>query len=65
LLRNHFHLMVQIKTPEEIRNGENLTGLGDQSGLELASKPPGQVFSNFFNAYAKAINKAYGRIGAL
>ena len=65
LLRNHFHLMVQIKTPEEIRNGENLTGLGDLSGLELASKPPGQVFSNFFNAYAKAINKAYGRTGAL
>ena len=33
LLRNHFHLMVQVKTPEEIRDGENLTGFENLSGL--------------------------------
>ena len=80
LLRNHFHLMVQVKTPEEIRDGENLTGFENLSGLGetrdqnltgleelsgLAGKPPSQVFSNFFNAYAKAINKEYGRAGSL
>ncbi len=28
-------------------------------------KNPGQQFSNFFNAYSKAINRAYGRTGSL
>ncbi|MEJ5309663.1 MAG: hypothetical protein WHX52_07810 [Anaerolineae bacterium] len=52
LLRNHFHLLVRIK---------DLSGLGNLTDL----KPPHQYFSNFFNAYTKAINKAYGRTGAL
>ncbi len=59
LLRNHFHLLVRIK---------DLTGLGERSSHDLSgleSKPPHQYFSNFFNAYTKAINKAYGRTGAL
>jgi putative transposase len=63
LLRNHFHFMVQIKSPEEIAGSENLTGLRDLSGL--AGKPPSRIFSNFFNAYAKSINKSYGRTGSL
>ena len=29
------------------------------------TKTISQIFSNFFNAYAKAINKAYGRSGSL
>lgn len=36
-----------------------LVRIQDQTGL------PSQAFSNFFNAYVKAINKAYGRTGAL
>ena len=52
LLPNHFHLLTEVK---------DLTGLADLSGLKTAS----QSFSNFFNAYAKAINKAYGRTGPL
>lgn len=50
LLRNHFHLLVRIKPKVEI---------------EVGCKPPSQYFSNFFNAYAKAINRAYERTGAL
>jgi REP element-mobilizing transposase RayT len=46
LLKNHFHLLVQIK------NIEN-------------EKLISQSFSNFFNAYAKAINKKYNRTGSL
>jgi len=46
LLKNHFHLLVQIKNiPEE----------------NQASK----AFSNFFNSYAKSINKKYNRTGSL
>ncbi|MBP7997819.1 MAG: hypothetical protein KA338_01095 [Chloroflexi bacterium] len=63
LLRNHFHFMVQIKTIEQIAQNANLTGLQDLSGL--ADKSPSQFFSNFFNAYTKAINKKYQRTGSL
>ena len=52
LLPNHFHFLVYIK---------DLTGLPDLSGL----KKPSQHFSNLFNAYTKALNKAYDRTGAL
>jgi REP element-mobilizing transposase RayT len=55
LLRNHFHLLVRIKSEEEIqhklKNSKNFSA-------SLA-------FSNFFNAYAKGINQAYGRTGSL
>jgi len=52
LLRNHFHFLVRIK---------DLTGFGKP----VRSKNPSQPFSNFFNAYAKAFNKAYDRTGTL
>ncbi len=55
LLKNHFHLLVRTR--------ENLEDPEDSKGLK---RPLGSVaFSNFFNAYAKAINKAYGRTGSL
>ena len=52
LLRNHFHFLVRIK---------DLADLQDPSD----SKEPSQHFSNLFNAYAKAFNKAHGRTGTL
>jgi REP element-mobilizing transposase RayT len=52
LLPNHFHFLLRIK---------DLTGLPDLSGL----KKPSRSFSNLFNAYAKAFNKAYDRTGSL
>ena len=53
LLKNHFHVLVRIKDMEE----------QDPKGFQ---KPLGSIaFSNFFNAYAKSINKAYGRTGSL
>ncbi len=63
LLRNHFHFAVRVKEKEEILANKNLTGLQDLSGL--VAKLPSQKFANFFNAYAKSINKAYHRSGAL
>jgi putative transposase len=66
LLGNHFHLLVRVKEEDEIIR--DLTGLQDLSGLEpgsLKPKSPSQVFSNLFNAYTKAINKACNRSGSL
>lgn len=58
LLKNHFHLLVKIKTFEEI--------LQSQKEYEIKKIiPPHQSFSNLFNAYTKAINKGYNRHGAL
>jgi putative transposase len=58
LMRNHFHLLVRIKTAEEYRAW---------NGSEIGEVPfkPSQYFSNLFNAYTKAINKAYQRTGSL
>jgi putative transposase len=48
LLRNHFHLLVRIKTDAVFKTAS-------------VSK----AFNNLLTAYAKAINKGYGRTGAL
>ena len=53
LLRNHFHAVVFIK------NREDLTG------LSIKTKEPSQYFSNFFNAYARGVNIATQRTGAV
>lgn len=63
LLMNHFHLFVRIKSEGEIIKGMDLQGLDDVEGLKIPD--PTNQFSIFFNAYAKAINKAYGRTGSL
>jgi putative transposase len=63
LMKNHFHFLVRIKKEDEIRL--YLKGLGDLSGISATPKPIHQYFSNFFNAYTKAINKRYGRHGSL
>ncbi len=55
LLKNHFHLLVRVK-----EKGEE-----DPKGLSRPLGSASGAFSNFFNAYAKAINKAYGRTGSL
>lgn len=58
LLRNHFHLLVRIRTCEEI--------LQNQKENEIKKIiAPHQSFGNLFNAYTKAINKGYNRHGAL
>ena len=52
LLGNHFHFLVRIK---------DLVEVSDPSD----PKEPSQHFSNLFNAYAKAFNKAHDRTGTL
>ncbi len=57
LLPNHFHLLVRIKDKSDLTGAKN----ANLSGL----KKPSQYFLNFFNAYSKAINTTYNRVGAL
>jgi len=58
LLKNHFHLLVQIREHAH-DTGKNYNG---ETG---SHQNPSKAFSNLFNAYAKAINKAYNRTGGL
>lgn len=63
LLRNHFHVLLKTRAEEEITETLKVASvtrkpLGSEQYLS-------QQFSNFFNAYAKAINKAYDRTGSL
>lgn len=63
LMKNHFHFLVKIKLPDEVER--------DDEKSERFLKPVrfeqtvSRSFSNFFNAYAKAINKEYSRTGSL
>ena len=59
LLMNHFHLLVRIKSEEEVSNGLNPSW----GSKELPR--PSQLFSNLFNAYSKAFNKRFNRTGGL
>jgi REP element-mobilizing transposase RayT len=58
LLGNHFHFLVRIR--------ENaLTGAGAAPAAPVTPARASKAFNNLFTAYAKAINKAYDRTGAL
>lgn len=76
LMRNHFHAVVYIRNKEDLTGlKRQLAGQGprvnqdahrsdareDLSGL----KDPSKYFSNFFNAYARSVNIATQRTGAL
>lgn len=54
LLKNHFHFLVWLK---ELVSFEKSN--------DTSSRSLSQPFSNFFNAYAKSINKQYHRTGSL
>lgn len=64
LLRNHFHVSLKTKTEEEIEQTLKALETFKDSG-KLGPGYLSRQFSNLFNAYAKAINKAYGRTGSL
>ena len=65
LLRNHFHLLVRILTLDE----QLLRSRASDVPRPLAGPPrpldPSRQFGHLFNAYAKAVNKRYGRTGSL
>jgi putative transposase len=70
LLKNHFHFLVRIKTEAEIQQSLNQFSSQSLRVFEtlrdsIGASYPSKKFSDFFNAYAKSINKAYGRTGSL
>ena len=56
LMPNHFHLLIRIRSSEEIE----FSGPSEKGGLSCSKK-----FSNFFSSYAQAFNKQQGRMGSL
>jgi putative transposase len=62
LMPNHFHLLVRIKSNDEIIT--HLPGFKNLEGV-AASNLLSKQFSNFFNGYTKAFNKKNGRRGSL
>ncbi|MBI4674191.1 MAG: transposase [Chloroflexi bacterium] len=63
LMRNHFHLLVRIK--ESVSQTSQVSETCEVCDGKPKVPKPSQSFSNLFNAYTKAINKAYGRTGSL
>ena len=68
MLRNHFHVSIKTKSEEEIlpviKKTQRVSSKPFGSD-KLVSQYVSDQFSNYFNAYAKTINKAYGRTGSL
>ena len=64
LLRNHFHLLVRIKAPESPPPTKTFE-VCETSKVFTKALSATQAFSNFFNSYAKGINKTYARTGSL
>lgn len=60
LLKNHFHLLVRVKSEQEIR-----TFLGSKHKDKSCSWIASNAFSSFFKSYAQSINKKYTRTGGL
>ncbi len=60
LLRNHFHLLIKIKERFEPEQTSQVFKTCEVSPAIMSKQ-----FATLFNAYTKAINKAYGRTGSL
>ena len=63
LMPNHFHFVLGIRSDDELLDYFNLPK--DLTGFENLSGLISKKFSNFFNAYTKAFNKKYSRVGRL
>ena len=61
LLRNHFHILVYLKTQEEINSKLLSYSTVEKPKIISASKQ----LSHFFNAYSQSVNKRRNRSGSL
>ncbi len=69
LMKNHFHLLVRLKTEKELQDCwklQDCQSLKDWQSFEQRQPfPYSQAFSNLFSTYTKTINKSYQRSGSL
>jgi len=61
LLKNHFHMLVYLKTDLEI----NLSLLSYSTVKKPKDVSASKQFSHFFNAYTQSINRRHNRTGSL
>ena len=61
LMQNHFHILLYLKTGQEIPKEDYLISTGKEPKKPDASRQLGHLF----NAYAQGINKRYSRTGSL
>jgi len=65
LMKNHFHFLIRIRQPDELRllwgNDKDGNNLGEKKLTLKISK----AFANFFSSYTLAFNKVYKRMGSL
>jgi putative transposase len=61
LLKNHFHILVRIKTRDEIDSSKLTYSTTDKPKVIN----PSRQFSHLFNAYTQGVNKKYNRTGSL
>jgi hypothetical protein len=69
LLGNHFHFLLRVKPLEDLTGGrapdiDPSTAL-QRPPVRSVLNPPSRYFSNLFNAYARAFNIRYHRVGSL
>ncbi|MFC6267372.1 transposase [Frigoriflavimonas asaccharolytica] len=65
LMPNHFHLLVRIKSENELKNLIKISNLDKVKGLESPQNIFSKQFAKIFNSYSQAFNKENNRHGAL
>jgi len=65
LIPNHFHLLVEVKEEDEIKNAFTHAKKSTPFDPEKVPEFIMERFSNFLNSYTKACNKRFNRKGAL
>lgn len=65
LMPNHFHFLLRIKDEDFLIPYFKLDDRPESESLEKLPELISRKFSNYFNAYSKAFNKRYDRIGRL
>ena len=65
LMPNHFHLLVRIKSDNDLQNLLKVKNLDKVEGLHSPQHIFSKQFSIIFNSYAQAFNKENTRHGAL
>lgn len=63
LMKNHFHLLIQVKSEDAIRR--HFEKDGKSTERVETNKLISKAFNSFFKSYAVTINQTYGRTGRL
>ena len=65
LMKNHFHLVVRVRQPDELRLLWNKEKEENESNEKKLMLKVSKAYANFFSSYTQAFNKVYNRMGSL